>query len=73
MAYVGSILLLIGVLFFGNTIKGATSWYNLGGFSLQPSEFAKIIYIVCLARFLCRPSLDLKKWLSRLQNPVLYK
>ena len=33
--------LLVGVLLFGTEIKGAKSWYTLGGFSFQPSELAK--------------------------------
>ena len=41
------ILLLIGVL-FTKPINGATSWFDIGGFSLQPSEFAKIIVILFL-------------------------
>ncbi len=41
------ILLLVGVL-FTEPINGATSWFDIGGFSLQPSEFAKIIVILFL-------------------------
>lgn len=41
LVYALSLLLLIAVLFFGTTTKGATSWFNLGGFSIQPSELAK--------------------------------
>ena len=37
-----SILSLVGLFLFGQKISGATSWYLIGGFSLQPSEFAKI-------------------------------
>ena len=39
--YILTLLLLIGVLFVGKKIGGARSWYALGSFSLQPSEFAK--------------------------------
>lgn len=35
---------------FANTVNGATSWFNLPGFSLQPSEFMKIIIIIYLAK-----------------------
>lgn len=42
------IALLIGVL-FTEPINGATSWFNIGSFSLQPAEFAKIICILMLA------------------------
>lgn len=34
---------------FANTTNGATSWYNLPGFSLQPSEFMKIVIVIILA------------------------
>ena len=38
-----SLISLIGLLFFGQKISGATSWYSFGGFSFQPSEFAKVV------------------------------
>ncbi|HJE19692.1 FtsW/RodA/SpoVE family cell cycle protein [Aliicoccus persicus] len=34
---------------FTPIINGAQSWYRIGGLSLQPSEFVKIIYILTLA------------------------
>jgi len=37
-----SMLLLLLVLFLGTNIKGATSWFSFGGFSIQPSELAKV-------------------------------
>ena len=43
-----SIILLIAVL-FTKPINGATSWFDIGGFSLQPSEFAKVAVILFLA------------------------
>ena len=38
--YVLSIISLIGLFLFGSEINGALAWYQFGGFSLQPSEFA---------------------------------
>ena len=43
-----SILLLIAVL-FTKAINGASSWFNIGVFSLQPAEFAKISVVLFLA------------------------
>lgn len=40
-----SIISLIAVL-FTKAINGASSWFNIGGFSLQPAEFAKIFVII---------------------------
>ncbi len=49
IAYMGSVVLLIGVLFIGRSIKGAHRWYNLGVGSFQPSEVAKLAVIYYLA------------------------
>jgi len=40
--YVLGVLLLLGVMFFGETSKGATRWLNLGLTRIQPSEIMKI-------------------------------
>ena len=42
----GAILLLIGTLFIGAEIKGATRWVSIAGFTIQPSEFAKPAFAV---------------------------
>lgn len=48
--YLLNLGLLIGVLAVGVRGGGAQRWINLGGFRLQPSEFAKVAVIVTLAR-----------------------
>ncbi|HRD79278.1 MAG TPA: rod shape-determining protein RodA, partial [Saprospiraceae bacterium] len=58
--YVGGILLLIGVLFLGSNIKGATSWFAFGGFSFQPSELAKVGTALALAGYLSRYGTNLR-------------
>lgn len=55
VVYGGSLALLVGVLFLGITIHGATSWYRIGGFTFQPSEVAKIGLILTTAAFLGDP------------------
>jgi len=47
------LLLLLVLSPLGMEVKGAKSWLNLGGpFSLQPSEFAKLLVILTLAKLL---------------------
>jgi rod shape determining protein RodA len=50
--YLGSLLTLIGLFFVGKQINGATSWYDLGGMTLQPSEFAKFATALALAKYI---------------------
>lgn len=51
--YGASLLLLIAVL-FTEPINGATSWFSIGPFTLQPSEFAKIAIVLFLASSLVK-------------------
>jgi len=56
-----SILSLIGLFIFGQTISGATSWYSIFGFSLQPAEFTKITTALVVAEFLSGIQRDIRK------------
>ena len=47
-----TILLLIAVLFIGKEISGSKSWIQIGAFSLQPAEFAKLATSLALASYL---------------------
>jgi rod shape determining protein RodA len=42
---------LAGLFIFGKNVNGATSWYDIGGFSIQPSEFAKAATALALAKY----------------------
>ena len=44
--FLGSLLMLVLVKFYGFEVKGATRWINIGGFSYQPSEFMKPFFAV---------------------------
>lgn len=46
------LLLLILVLVIGKEINGARSWLAIGGFTIQPSEFAKFATALALSRFM---------------------
>ncbi len=56
-----SILLLLYVLVAGSTIAGSRSWIQFGGFSFQPSEFAKFGTALALAHYLGDINTDFSK------------
>ena len=45
MLMAGSAILLILNLLIGTTTHGATNWISIGGFTFQPSELVKIVFI----------------------------
>ncbi len=47
--YFASIIGLVLVLTMGSTINGSRSWLQLGGMSIQPSEFAKLAVVIGMA------------------------
>lgn len=55
--YVGGVILLVGVLFFGVGAKGAQRWLEVGGFRFQPSEILKVAVPLMLASYLARRTL----------------
>ena len=48
--YGGSILLLLSVLVFGESVNGARRWISIAGIQFQPSELAKFTLIVLMAK-----------------------
>ncbi|MDE3065914.1 MAG: rod shape-determining protein RodA [Verrucomicrobiota bacterium] len=62
VAYWAAIFFLVVVLVPGlGTVRfGARRWIDLGPFQFQPSEFAKLAFILALANFLSRPSDELR-------------
>ncbi|KQW48426.1 rod shape-determining protein RodA [Nocardioides sp. Root1257] len=49
LVYLGSVAGLVLVLAMGTTINGSRSWLQLGGMSIQPSEFAKLAVVIGMA------------------------
>jgi rod shape determining protein RodA len=60
VAYWTAVLMLVVVLLFGTVRFGARRWFDLGFFSLQPSEFAKLAFILAQAHFVSRPVEELR-------------
>ena len=58
--YVISLISIIGLFFFGKTINGATSWYAIGGFTIQPAEFAKVATALALAKYVSDIQTDIR-------------
>lgn len=69
--YLISMVLLLGLFFFGKTIAGATSWYDLGFFNLQPSELAKVTTALALAKYLSDIQTDIKRGKDQLYAFVI--
>ncbi len=59
--FLGAIFVLLVVLFVGPSTGGARRWLSLGPLSFQPSEFAKIAFILFIARVLSAKGIDLRK------------
>ncbi|MDD3638449.1 MAG: rod shape-determining protein RodA [Bacteroidales bacterium] len=64
--YTFVMLMLVGVLLFGSTIAGSKSWFQIGGFAIQPAEFAKFATALALASYLGKLNRDLSLWKTRL-------
>lgn len=54
--YVVSLVALALVLVLGYEAGGAQGWFRLGSIGVQPSEFAKLVTALYLARYLAAPS-----------------
>ncbi|GHC75187.1 putative lipid II flippase FtsW [Limoniibacter endophyticus] len=46
---IGSLVLMVAVLFIGVEVKGARRWVSLAGLSVQPSEFLKPAFVIICA------------------------
>ena len=60
--YLFSLFLLVGVLFFGEVIRGTKGWFVFGGLQFQPVEMAKVALIIVLARFFSKKAYEIKKF-----------
>ncbi len=60
--YAATMAVLLGTIFFAPVIAGTRAWIRFGSFQVQPSEFARVITILMLAKLFENydlPTLDL--------------
>jgi rod shape determining protein RodA len=50
--YIAAVVLLLTTAVIGNKVFGSTRWIHVGGFTLQTSEFVKIVLILLIAKYL---------------------
>lgn len=69
--YLVSILSLIGLFIFGKTVSGATSWYAIGGMTIQPSEFAKVATVLAVAKYISDIQTNIKTIKDQLKTVLI--
>jgi len=56
------LFMLVVVIFSGREIAGSKGWFAIGGFGIQPAEFAKMATALALAKYLSLQDIDLRKY-----------
>ncbi|AVI51079.1 rod shape-determining protein RodA [Pukyongia salina] len=69
--YIISLASLLGLFIFGKNINGATSWYALGSFSIQPSEFAKAATALALGKYIGDMQTNIKEFKHQLRAFII--
>jgi rod shape determining protein RodA len=65
------LIALVGVLLFGVETNGARSWFRLGSFKLQPSEFAKFATSLALAKYLSALNINMKDVKTKVMAAII--
>lgn len=65
--YLAAILSLLGLFIFGKNINGAKSWYAIGSFTLQPTEFAKAFTALAIAKLLSDKAFTFKPFKNHIK------
>lgn len=67
LIFIFSMLSLAGLFLFGKNVNGATSWYGIGGMTLQPSEFAKAATALAVAKYISDLNTDIKTFKDQIR------
>jgi rod shape determining protein RodA len=69
--YGAFLILLIVVIFGGREIAGSKGWFAIGGFGVQPAEFAKMATCLALAKYLSTLDVDIRKFSNLLLASII--
>src|SRR3989338_4182522 len=58
--FFGSCLMLMLLLFVANVTRGSQSWFDLGLFSLEPSDPIKLVLVLILAKYFSRRHIEIE-------------
>ena len=57
--FVISCIILLFLFIAGSVFSGAQSWFDLGAFAFQPTDFAKLVLIILLAKYFSRRHIEI--------------
>lgn len=69
--YIASVSALVFVLLFGDATYGSRRWIEVGGTPIQPSEIAKLVVIVALAKYFSDREEAIRTWRVLLTSLVI--
>ena len=65
--FVGTAVVIAGVLLIGHAARYSTRWITLGPFTFQPSEFGKLLFVLALAGMLVERQRVIGAWETTLR------
>ena len=69
--YMLSLVALAGLFVFGKKVNGALSWYEIGGATLQPSEFVKFATALAVAKYISDLQTNIKDSMDQFRAALI--
>ncbi len=69
--YLLSLVVLAGLFVFGKKVNGALSWYEIGGATLQPSEFVKFATALAVAKYMSDLQTNIKDSMDQFRAALI--
>jgi rod shape determining protein RodA len=69
--YLLSLFALAGLFVFGKKVNGALSWYEIGGATLQPSEFVKFTTALAVAKYMSDLQTNIKDSMDQFRAALI--